>query len=337
MRAAAWASADMALCKTLAVMGARWRGAHPALVAYAAPKRALYEHVDVQCSTWRFATYEQALFSRFRCFRRPTPSARPYDTFATHTRSLPYHTAPHPHPSSITLFTFGSVAQRSRLWRHRSSPHGSLVPRTTRVVLSNAMQPASPAMPGFASSPALDLHARSAGATCLRTGVVSMRSKRSSKKAGRPRPNSGRSRDGDPARIQVNSTTLSLREQLKLVQGRNEAQAPRHRVERTRYRKRKPDADMYQSMGGPRGPDAEIPDGKYELSEQPVLYIDGYNIIGAWPRLRKQRDRGDLENARRLLVDDVTEFSHMRGWTCVVVFDACGNGRYSASMRARTL
>lgn len=68
-----------------------------------------------------------------------------------------------------------------------------------------------------------------------------------------------------------------------------------------------------------------MPDGKYALEVDPVLYIDAYNVICAWPRLRKHRDRGDLETARRLLLHNVAEFAHVRGWQCVVVFDAHGN------------
>lgn len=180
-------------------------------------------------------------------------------------------------------------------------------------------------------------------ATSSRGPPVSMKSKRPARRQKRPRAGGSASggaspaaHESNPARIKVNSTTLSLRQQLKLVQGREQASTPRQQLARTRYRKQKPDADFYQSQGGARGPEADLPDGKYDAQQQPVLYIDGYNIIGAWPRLRKHRDRGDLEDARRHLIDDVAEFSYMRGWACVVVFDACGNGTLQkANMCAR--
>ncbi len=56
----------------------------------------------------------------------------------------------------------------------------------------------------------------------------------------------------------------------------------------------------------------------------PVLLVDGYNIIGAWPKLVKLRDRGDLEGARERLVKDLVDFSHYRAWVVMLVFDAYG-------------
>lgn len=31
----------------------------------------------------------------------------------------------------------------------------------------------------------------------------------------------------------------------------------------------------------------------------PLLFVDGYNIIGKWPRLKKRKERGDLAGARQ--------------------------------------
>ncbi len=56
----------------------------------------------------------------------------------------------------------------------------------------------------------------------------------------------------------------------------------------------------------------------------PLILVDGYNIIGAWPKLIKLRDRGDLEGARERLVHDLTDFGHYRGWQVSLVFDAYG-------------
>jgi len=53
-----------------------------------------------------------------------------------------------------------------------------------------------------------------------------------------------------------------------------------------------------------------------------VLIVDGYNIIHAWPRLKAAlRDRG-LEDARRLLVQTLAEYSAHTGVTVTLVFDA---------------
>lgn len=92
---------------------------------------------------------------------------------------------------------------------------------------------------------------------------------------------------------------------------------------RTKFRRRK---HQVARSGKRPGDVTDLPDGKYEIEQEPILFIDAYNVIGAWPRLRKWRDKSDMETARRLLIDDVVEYSHVRGWECVVVFDAQGTG-----------
>jgi len=55
---------------------------------------------------------------------------------------------------------------------------------------------------------------------------------------------------------------------------------------------------------------------------QAVLLIDGYNIIGLWPRLRDKRDRDGLEMARRHLIEDLVNYSAFLGLDARLVFDA---------------
>lgn len=86
---------------------------------------------------------------------------------------------------------------------------------------------------------------------------------------------------------------------------------------RTSFRKKK---DSLKKRS--RYTDADLPDGKYTYTANPIIYVDGYNVIGMWPKLRKWRDNADLETARRLLLEIVAEFSAVREWDCVVVFDA---------------
>lgn len=50
------------------------------------------------------------------------------------------------------------------------------------------------------------------------------------------------------------------------------------------------------------------------------LFIDGYNIIGAWPELVELRE-DNLEDARRRLVDIISEYSVASGFCTCVVFD----------------
>ncbi|CAN8061926.1 unnamed protein product [Agarophyton chilense] len=147
-----------------------------------------------------------------------------------------------------------------------------------------------------------------------------MRSKRR-----KPRPSSPEqtSKPGQqpPPRVNLENSTLSLRQQLHIAKSNAEASVPIKPVVRTKFRRKK---DEVLRSGKRVKDDAHIPDGKYDYGQEPIIFIDAYNVIGAWPRLRKWRDRSDLETARRLLLDDVTEYSYVRGWECVVVFDAHG-------------
>ncbi len=61
-----------------------------------------------------------------------------------------------------------------------------------------------------------------------------------------------------------------------------------------------------------------------------VLFVDGYNIIGAWSCLKKTRDTAGLEAARCELVESMTSYSAFQGYETNIVFDAqyqntCGN------------
>lgn len=53
-----------------------------------------------------------------------------------------------------------------------------------------------------------------------------------------------------------------------------------------------------------------------------VLLVDGYNIIGSWPGLKKTRDHVGLEAARGELVAAMTNYSAFQGYETQVVFDA---------------
>ncbi|CAN0114318.1 unnamed protein product [Ectocarpus sp. 6 AP-2014] len=54
----------------------------------------------------------------------------------------------------------------------------------------------------------------------------------------------------------------------------------------------------------------------------PALMVDGYNIIFHWSKCSIVADNGDLEGARRILVEELDTLAAMRGWTVTVVFDA---------------
>ena len=50
--------------------------------------------------------------------------------------------------------------------------------------------------------------------------------------------------------------------------------------------------------------------------------MDGYNIIGAWPCLKKTRDHAGLEAARGELIEAMTSYSAFQGYETQIVFDA---------------
>ena len=53
----------------------------------------------------------------------------------------------------------------------------------------------------------------------------------------------------------------------------------------------------------------------------PLLMVDGYNIIHAWPRLKKHMLKGDPSRARQLLIDDLENLQSIKGWRIECVFD----------------
>ena len=55
---------------------------------------------------------------------------------------------------------------------------------------------------------------------------------------------------------------------------------------------------------------------------QAVLLVDGYNMIGAWPCLKKTRDGNGLEAARWQLVEALLNYSAFQGFETQIVFDA---------------
>ncbi|WP_135556495.1 NYN domain-containing protein [Paenibacillus cymbidii] len=54
---------------------------------------------------------------------------------------------------------------------------------------------------------------------------------------------------------------------------------------------------------------------------QEIVIVDGYNIIGAWPELRKLKDV-ELEQARDLLIQMLADYQAYSGARVYLVFDA---------------
>ena len=45
----------------------------------------------------------------------------------------------------------------------------------------------------------------------------------------------------------------------------------------------------------------------------PVLLVDGYNVCGYWMKLKKHFMKGRLDIARQKLIDELVNFSMLRG------------------------
>ncbi len=52
-----------------------------------------------------------------------------------------------------------------------------------------------------------------------------------------------------------------------------------------------------------------------------ILIVDGYNMIGAWPELKKLKER-DFAAARDLLTEMMAEYQAYTGTKVIIVFDA---------------
>ncbi len=53
-----------------------------------------------------------------------------------------------------------------------------------------------------------------------------------------------------------------------------------------------------------------------------MLIVDGYNIIGAWPKLRDLKDKELMDEARDQLISMLADYQSYSGTKVIVVFDA---------------
>jgi predicted RNA-binding protein with PIN domain len=127
------------------------------------------------------------------------------------------------------------------------------------------------------------------------------------------------------------SHTVSVRKQIAYVKAyeraaRRSAAKP---AVRTSFRKKEKN-NARAGMG-----DEEIIDiGDVNWRELPTLFIDGYNAVNAWPRLKKRFGKGQLVACREMLLEDVASFTIGR-FNTTVVFDAGGAVDMNPAMRDR--
>lgn len=53
-----------------------------------------------------------------------------------------------------------------------------------------------------------------------------------------------------------------------------------------------------------------------------VLIVDGYNMIGAWPMLKKLKNQDEMEEARDLLLHELSHYAKYEDIEVRVIFDA---------------
>ena len=125
-----------------------------------------------------------------------------------------------------------------------------------------------------------------------------------------------------PGRVNQENSLLKARHQIALARAFKKQQAssgPAKAPVRTSFRKKR-DAESNRTKAN--GPEVEIDLTNIDIKTQ--LFVDGYNVIGAWPRLKKRFEKGDLSGARDLLLADVADFAAGR-CEVAVVFDASGS------------
>ena len=135
--------------------------------------------------------------------------------------------------------------------------------------------------------------------------------KRRKKQSEQSPASGGGGADARPASGRVTSDSLlSVRKQIAYAKAFQAAKSRQVQpVYRTSFRK---PAKKAQDDGG----DGEAAQEQEEADgagwRMPLLFVDGYNIIGRWPRLKKRQEKGDLAGARQLLLDDLLQFAPRR-------------------------
>uniref|UniRef100_A0A7S3A5C7 Uncharacterized protein n=1 Tax=Rhodosorus marinus TaxID=101924 RepID=A0A7S3A5C7_9RHOD len=177
----------------------------------------------------------------------------------------------------------------------------------------------------FLSSPKLEPGALKSRSRCGHRRVTVVCGKKLAQSGGNKQDDGG-DKKGAP-RVDANSS-LGLKRQLWLVRENGKrASGGSSPVMRTSFRKKKEKTKATGKSALANGEIVDVPDGKYNKNSSPILFIDGYNVIGYWPKLKKKRDKNDLPGARKLLNEEVSLYSGLRGWECVIVYDAMQSER----------
>ena len=133
-----------------------------------------------------------------------------------------------------------------------------------------------------------------------------------------------------PKRIVVKSNQMGLKKQLKLLKRFEAIQtvsASSYKPkEKTRFKKKtNPNGLDDEALRLLRRKKATLVEAATGPSVTPLYIIDGYNVINQWPKLKKLFRKGDLEESRRKLIDELCELSAMKGARYLIIFDGACN------------
>ncbi|KAH9684360.1 YacP-like NYN domain-containing protein [Citrus sinensis] len=138
---------------------------------------------------------------------------------------------------------------------------------------------------------------------------------------------SSSSKDSEPTPPRI---TSNVKQNLQFLRLWKEFQRSKSNMPRpsTRYRRKKvekeelpEDTELY------RDPTTTLYYTNQGIDNAvPVLLVDGYNVCGYWPKLKKHFIKGRLDVARQKLIEELVEFSMIREVKVVAVFDALMSG-----------
>ena len=180
-----------------------------------------------------------------------------------------------------------------------------------------------------------DFHSWSQFQSCLFMGKGDGKKKRK-KTSGTPSPApaapaaASLSSSAGPAPMRVTSNSLvPVRHQIRWAklnkEYKNQASPGfrQRRFVRTKYRRTWDDEEI-ELKAEERRRKGQDPDWDVILnrtSVNPLVIVDGYNIIHKWSRLKKHMTKGDPARARQLLIDDLENLRMVKRWRIEVVFD----------------
>ena len=103
---------------------------------------------------------------------------------------------------------------------------------------------------------------------------------------------------------------------------------PPVKIQRTKYRKHLNETTI-QEKALERQKKGQDPNWDVILNQtkaDPLVLVDGYNIIYKWPRSKRQMTKGKPSIARQNLLDDLEGLAMLRQWRIECVFDGAGRG-----------